>query len=772
MLKLTLSSICTVIIYLGCAQSYHKAKIFANSNDLRQLGESGVCVDHGIIKKEHFIISDFSEAEIDIAKRKGLSVEILIRDVVSYYQNQNDHPNRSANRSSCSSSISYNTPLNFSYGSMAGYFTYQEFLNHLDSMASKYPNLVKYRQPIDTFKTHENRDIYWVKISDNPNIDENEPEVFYSSIHHAREVASLSQLIYYMWYILENYNSDQNIKNLVDHTEMFFVPMINPDGYIENQTSNPSGGGMWRKNKKNNGAGIYGVDLNRNYGYQWGGPGASTNPTSDTYRGDSAFSEPETQAIKWFCEQHQFKMALNAHTFSNLLLYPYGYANNVPTPEDNIFKAFSAIMVRENGYDDIIGSELYPASGVSDDWFYGEQSTKSKIYAMTPEIGSSFWPAQANIIPLCNENIFMNIMNAKLASRYALIEDKGTNFLTTLNEQFVYNIKRLGLDGNGDFTVSLTPISSNISAIGLSDAFSSMSLLQQLTDSISLTLSPTINVGDKIIFTINIDNGLYTEIDTIEKVYGLGSLVYSTNGSSTNGWNTTGYWATTTSDYVSTPSSITDSPNGNYGNQITTTISSSGPITIPNGSAAFLNFWMKCDIEAGWDYAQVEISTDGINYTPLCGLYTKDGNGNQATGEPVYDNTFGWVQESIDITPYLNTNVLLRFKLVTDQAVVGDGFYFDDLEIRVLSQSSVIEKNSLNNITIYPNPTNNVINLKGDQLIGSKVTLLTLDGKAISSKISISNKSSFNLSSLSNGVYFIQVENNSQIITKRFLLNR
>lgn len=763
----------TGIIYLGCAQTYHKAKIYANNHELSLLSEKGVCVDHGEIKKNHFIISDFSENELKKATDLGLNYDIIIHDVANYYQNQNNEASRSANRSSCGG-FSYVTPSNFSYGSMGGFFTYQQYLNHIDSMTAKYPNLVKPRQAVGTYKTHENRDIYWLKISDNPTVDENEPEVFYSAIHHAREVASLSQLVYYMWYLLENYNSDPNIKNLVDNTEMYFIPVINPDGYIYNETTNPSGGGMWRKNRRNNGDATFGVDLNRNYGYQWGGLGASATTSNDTYRGPSGFSEPETQAVKWFCEQHQFKMALNAHTYSNLLLYPYGYANNVPTPEDNLFKAFSEIMVKENGYDNIISSELYPASGTSDDWFYGEQITKPKIYAMTPEIGSSFWPSQSAIIPLCEENLFMNIMNAKLAGRYAQVTDNTPTFLTSLNEQFVYDIKRLGLDGNGDFTVSLTPVSSNINSVGSFDTFNSMSLLQQFSDSISISLNSSIAVGDKIIFTVNVNNGLYSEVDTIEKIYGLGNLIYSSNGGSTSGWNTTGTWGVTTSSFHSSPSSISDSPSGNYVNNSLSSISSASPISVPNGSAAYLNFWMKSDIEAGWDYAQVEISTDGINYTPLCGKYTKDGNGNQATGEPIYDGTFGWVQESIDISAYLNSNILIRFKLVTDAGVVGDGFYFDDLEIRVIPLASTnIKENTTEEITLYPNPANNLLNLKSPLLKNGSIEVYDASGKLVFNKQKINTSTlQLEVGDFDNGLYILHVMNNNSTFKRKFLISK
>ena len=142
-----------------------------------------------------------------------------------------------------------------------------------------------------------------VKISDNPDVDEAEPEILYTALHHAREPQSMMQMIYFMYYLLENYNTNPSVQYIVNNRELYFIPVVNPDGYEYNRTTNPSGGGMWRKNRKNNGS-SYGVDLNRNYGpyTYWNAPngGSSTDPSSDTYRGTAPFSEPETSKLKEF----------------------------------------------------------------------------------------------------------------------------------------------------------------------------------------------------------------------------------------------------------------------------------------------------------------------------------------------------------------------------------------------------------------------------------------------------------------------------------------
>ncbi len=143
---------------------------------------------------------------------------------------------------------------------------------------------------------------------------------------HAREGAGLMSVIYFMYYLLENYGSDPEVNYLVDSREMYFVPIINADGYVYNQLTNPGGGGMWRKNRKDVGNGCYGVDNNRNFGYMWGydNIGSSPDPCAIDYRGTAAFSELENQAIRDFCNNHNFLIANNYHAYLGCGFYTLG----------------------------------------------------------------------------------------------------------------------------------------------------------------------------------------------------------------------------------------------------------------------------------------------------------------------------------------------------------------------------------------------------------------------------------------------------------------
>ena len=264
-------------------QKYSRARIFyTQPKDLFLLAKNGVVIDHGKHKQNVFIESDYSENEIAVARGLGLKVEIIIENVKAHYVAQNNEQELKSLESKnlgCTGSsggvTEYNTPSNWNLGSMGGYFTYAEVMAHLDNMAALYPSLITTKAPIGSFQTFESRPIYWLRMSDNASVDEAEPEMLYSAIHHAREPACLSQLIFYMWYLLENYGSDPEVTAILDNTELYFVPLLNPDGYVYNEVNDPSGGGMWRKNRRNHGSGYFGVDNNRNYSYEWGTTGIS-----------------------------------------------------------------------------------------------------------------------------------------------------------------------------------------------------------------------------------------------------------------------------------------------------------------------------------------------------------------------------------------------------------------------------------------------------------------------------------------------------------------
>lgn len=797
-MKQLLLAILFVFSASGFAQEtheiYQRAKIsYSQIEDLSRLASLDIPVEHGIHKKGFFVISEFSISELDRARQNGFQVEVLIEDAKAYFLAENEKrlPTRQLNPDCNGTSNDYETPANFNLGTMGGYLTYQELLDELDEMVALYPNLITAKENIHNFLTEGQPDptttppiggngIKWVKISDNPNAsNEGEPKILYTSLHHAREPASLSQLVFYMWYLLENYDSDPEIQSILDNTELYFVPVLNPDGYLYNQKTDPNGGGFWRKNRKDG----HGTDLNRNYDYYingdptmgvWGGEGASSNPNSDVYHGPAPFSEVETQAVKWLVENNDFVMAFNNHTSGNLLLYPYGYTEGVPTPEDDLYRGISGELVSRNGFANIISADLYPAAGDSDDFMYGTVNTHNKIYAFTPEIGPSFWPPSNQIESICKSMMYLNVTSAKMVNNYASVTDTAPQFTGDSSAvDATFDIQRLGVSGSGDFTVSLNPISSNITSAGNSVGFTAMEVLDIETGTIAYTLAAGTEDGDDIIYELIVNNGSYDTAITVNKKFGELTAVFSDPGDSTSDNFDNNGWGTTTSTFVSPSSSITDSPGGNYPNNTNETITLTDPVDLSTADGANLTFYAKWEIENNFDYTQVEVSVDnGVTWIPQCGLYTNEGSSNNAqpTGEPLYDGIQNdWVFEQIDLSDYLGEEILVRFQLVSDGALRADGFYFDDLQINVVGDI-ILSTDDLeeSRFVVYPNPVQDILNI-ATPLNNYTIEMYTIQGQLVSHSENNNGSQTIDYSSLASGMYLLRLTSSEAAQTFRIV---
>lgn len=398
-------------------EQYSQVRIYiSDRSDILTLAGAGLVVDHIDYHGTYFDVV-LNREEVAILRGSGRNFTILVDDLEAAYRQRPQLSQAEVASLRAQMSELYDTPANFHYGSMGGYLTFAEVVAELDNMRTLYPNLISARQSLGL--SIENRDIWMVKISDNPDTDESEQEILYTALHHAREPQSMATVIYFMWYMLENYGSDPTVTDLVDNRELYFVPVVNPDGYVYNQQTNPNGGGMWRKNRRNNGNGTYGVDLNRNYGYRWGYDNSGSSPTtsSSTYRGSGPFSEPETQVMRDFALSRQFRMANNYHGYGNLLIFPWGFIGNFYTPDHSAYVAWGQDMTQFNNYLDGTANQTvgYLVNGEANDWLYGEQILKGKVFGFTTEVGTGsdgFWPSQSRIIPLAEENVYPNLVLA------------------------------------------------------------------------------------------------------------------------------------------------------------------------------------------------------------------------------------------------------------------------------------------------------------------------------------------------------------------------
>lgn len=692
MKRLITFSITLFISSFSFTQEYSRVKILAGSEGLKQLADAGVTVDHGTYKQETFFISDFSAAEIQTMQQLGFNYEILIEDVQKYYVDQNSESSTQKN-ATCSGTggagsggFVPTTPSNFNLGSMGGYLTYQQMLDELDAMVAQYPSLITAKAPISTFLTHGNRPIYFVKISDSPSTnDVTEPKVLYTAIHHAREPMSLMETIFYMWYLLENYGTNDEVSYLVNNMQMYFVPCINPDGYLYNEQTNPNGGGMWRKNRRNNG-GSFGVDLNRNYSYGWGTTGTSTNPNNDTYCGPSAFSEPETQAMRWLVQNNNFITAFNAHTYAEDILFPIGTTTAEFADHHDYFQAECNHMVQYNGYGAIKSSALYPASGDSDDYMYKSDigvNQKDTMFVHTPEVGTAFWQPSGQIVATCGEMVFPNLVLAHLTKKYVVATDTDPSTVATMTGNFNHSAYRLGLE-DGPVTVSIQPLL-NIASVGAA-VIHDLNIRETANGAISYTLDPGIQFGDEIKYILLTDNGLWIKKDTITKTYGVLTLQALEDASATANW--TGNWSTTTSTFVSATRSFTESPGGNYSNNTANKTYTYVPsIDLTNATGAMISYYAKWNIEADYDYVQFQVSTNGgITWIGQCTNYTVPGTSANASvqpdNEPVYEGVqSSWVLDEINLSDYLGQVIKVRFIFESDGGQTGDGFYFDDFKV-------------------------------------------------------------------------------------------
>jgi len=764
------------------AVKYYKVKMEGDASLASQLLKLGVTIDHAEVSGG-CITSEISEQELALVKQSNIKHTVLINDMAAYYETRilNEYSNKTSAAGVCNAP-NINKPTWFHLGSMGGYFTLAQMEVILDSMKLLYPSLITAKQPISTTKSIEGRDIWFVKISDNPNIDENEPELMYNALHHAREAASLSQTIFYMWYMLENYTTNPDIKFLVDNTEMYFVPCVNPDGYFYNQTTNPNGGGMWRKNRRVNGGGTFGVDLNRNYGYNWGYDNTGSSPTSssDTYRGTAAFSEPETKAMRDFCNAHQFKTSLNAHTYSNLLIYPWGYLPSYYTPDSATFVNWSVHLTETSRFLYGTGDQTvnYVTNGDADDWMYGEQGTKPKILSLTPEAGAAgdgFWPPSSRILDICKTTFNQNLILAKLVTNYGLVRDEQDRFISS-NGYIKYGIQRLGLE-NGSFTVSVVPVGAGITGTGSPKVYSSLTQNQNVIDSISFTLTGFLNQGQLLQYALAVDNGFYVHYDTITKMYGTPVIVLNDPCNAISNWNPGG-WSNSTTKFKSAPGSITDSPSGSYASNSNKSVTLLNSLNLGGATYAHLQYYTRFQLEKNYDKVQIFGSTNGgSSWSPICAKYETSPASFGGTN-PMYDGLQdGWVKEEIDLSTYIGQNLLIRFTLTSDNFDNQDGFYFDDFLVRKIAATftGMAPVSVDGSLLLYPNPNGGNLTFKNTSGINYKINIFNNLGQEVYRAFQldgIQQEQTIDLGYLSNGIYFVKVSNGSESFTRKVILNK
>ncbi len=288
------------------------------------------------------------------------------------------------------------------------YHNDKELEADMRSLAERAPDLVSM---FSIGQSTLGKDLWAVRLTRGAGGDQpsQKPGIVFLGTHHAREHLSTEVPLLLAKYLVDNRDQPE-IARLLESRDIYFIPMVNPDGV----KYDVEGGRyhMHRKNMSKNGDGSTGVDLNRNYSWGWGGGGASPDPGDDTYRGPSAFSEPESRAVKSFIEERpNLKILLSYHTFSELILYPWGGSDD-PIPDATALSAFKAMageMAAMTGYTPEQSSDLYIATGDTCDWAWGEKGIFAFTFELTPKSmwNGGFYPGagaiqktfQANIRP-------------------------------------------------------------------------------------------------------------------------------------------------------------------------------------------------------------------------------------------------------------------------------------------------------------------------------------------------------------------------------------
>lgn len=287
------------------------------------------------------------------------------------------------------------------------YHDYPATVAYLDSLVALRPDLAT---RINLGLSLESRQIVGMRIT-GLNGPAGKPALFFEGCQHAREWVAVKVPMYIADQLIRNYGTDERATALLDTYVVYVVPIVNPDGYQYTWTNTR----LWRKNRRNNGGGSFGVDLNRNWGEGWGlDSGSSSNTSSETYRGTAAFSEPETQVMRDFIAAHpEIVAAIDFHSYSELILSPWSYnTGEPPEPDATTFDQLNGVLqgsiasVHNHTY--IAGpggATLYLASGTMPDWTYGQRGAYAWTIELRPvdaQVGFLLPPEE--ILPTAQEN--------------------------------------------------------------------------------------------------------------------------------------------------------------------------------------------------------------------------------------------------------------------------------------------------------------------------------------------------------------------------------
>jgi len=277
----------------------------------------------------------------------------------------------------------------------ADYRDYRAITEHMTQLAAAAPDRVGVE---GIGSTLDGRTIWALHIGPR-----NATPMLINGTQHAREWIAAMTTTCVADRLVREYDRDPAIKKFVDSTSLYVVPVVNPDGYQWSWSNNR----YWRKNRR----GGFGVDLNRNFSVGWGGRGSSGRQGAEDYRGEGAFSENESAALRDLAKRERIALHVDFHAYGQLLLYPWNYSPQQAKDRDRFAaigdRMASAIYAQhEKSYKLMQGIELYPAAGTMSDWAYGDANALSFTIELRPKMGrGGFVLPPSEIKPTCDEGL-------------------------------------------------------------------------------------------------------------------------------------------------------------------------------------------------------------------------------------------------------------------------------------------------------------------------------------------------------------------------------
>ncbi|MGB9722121.1 MAG: M14 family zinc carboxypeptidase, partial [bacterium] len=288
------------------------------------------------------------------------------------------------------------------------YHTYEEAMQELDSIATLYPTITKLYNL--GFSTFDSLPIFGIKISDNPAIKEDEPAILFNGIHHAEELLGCEVSLFLLNDLVSKYGVDSSITHWINNTEIWIIPILNPEGHNVVMNGIDT---IWRKNKRdNNNNGFFdldsdGVDLNRNYDFNWE-LGGSPDPTDEYYRGPYPFSENETRIIKDLTLQNHFVFDVCYHCArtgqGELVYYPWRWGNQFAIDHPfikRIADTLASKIINDAGNGTYVSIYGYATEGTARNWLYGVCGT----FAYTIEVSRGCYPPGYRVDSICMRNL-------------------------------------------------------------------------------------------------------------------------------------------------------------------------------------------------------------------------------------------------------------------------------------------------------------------------------------------------------------------------------